>query len=88
MPLIFVASGVIEMRNCNKKNIVKTDMDYLILYDAKDIQEIFALESISGARKLMNSPGFPVMKVGRKLLVTKGNLVEFIKQHETSKIFF
>lgn len=62
--------------------------DYLVLYTAQDIQKIFSLESISGARKLMNSSGFPSMKVGRKLLVTKGNLVEFIRQHETSKVFF
>lgn len=71
-----------------KKKQFRSDDDYLVLYTAKDIQKIFSLESISGARKLMKAPGFPSMKIGRTLLVTKGNLVEFIRQHETSKVFF
>ena len=62
--------------------------DYLTIYTAKDVQQIFSLESLSSARRLMNRPGFPAMKVGRSLRVTKGNLIEYIKQHEKSAIFF
>lgn len=62
--------------------------DYLTIYTAKDVQRIFSLESISGARKLMNRPGFPAMRIGRSLRVTKGNLIEYIKQHETANVYF
>ena len=62
--------------------------DYLTLYTAEDVKEIFSLESISSARRLMNSPGFPAMKVGRSLRVTKGNLVNYIKQYSQAHIYY
>lgn len=62
--------------------------DYLTIYTAQDIQKIFSLESLSAARKLMNRPGFPAMRIGRSLRVTKGNLIEYIKQNDRSKIYF
>lgn len=65
-----------------------TGEDYLTIYTAKDVQRIFSLESLSSARRLMNRPGFPAMRVGRALRVTRGNLIEYIKQNERSKIFF
>ena len=62
------------------------DDDNLVLYDANDIQKIFSLGSISTARKLMNTPAFPSMRVGRKLLITKGNLKKYIATYSQDKI--
>lgn len=61
--------------------------DYLTFYTSKDIQRIFALESLTSARRLMNSPGFPSMRVGRGLRVTRHNLLKYISQNEKSKIY-
>lgn len=71
----------------NKVQCANSD-DYLTLYTAEDVQKIFALESISSARRLMNSPGFPVMRIGRSLRVTKGNLVNYIKQYSQAHIYY
>lgn len=49
-----------------------------VLYDAAQIQEIFHLDSISSARRLMNHPAFPSMRVGRKLLVLDWELNKFL----------
>ena len=65
---------------------VIADNDDLVLYTPEDIQRIFSLESIEGARRLMNTPGFPLMRIGRNLRVTKGELKRFIKQNKNTKI--
>lgn len=58
----------------------------LVIYDSEDIQRIFKLQSISSARRLMNHPAFPLMRIGRALLVTEDNLKKFIKDNGTSFI--
>lgn len=60
--------------------------DELVIYTAKDVQEIFHLNSIQTARRLMNNPSFPLMRVGRKMLVTKENLEKFIKQNGSKNL--
>lgn len=60
--------------------------DSLILYTAKDVQKIFKLDSISSARKLMNHPAFPSMRIGRSLRVTKKDLVRFVEANHNSYI--
>lgn len=70
-----------------KSTIEGDPNDYLMIYTAKDIQKIFSLESLASARRLMNSPGFPSMKVGRGLRVTRHNLLKYISQNERSKIY-
>ena len=57
-----------------------------VLYDAKQIQEMFHLESISSARRMMNHPAFPSMRVGRRLLVTDYQLAKFLKENDRSYI--
>lgn len=58
----------------------------LVIYNAEDIQRIFKMKSISSARRLMNHPAFPLMRVGRALLVTEDNLKRFIRDNGTSFI--
>ena len=58
----------------------------LVIYDSEDVQRIFKLQSISSARRLMNHPAFPLMRIGRALLVTEDNLKQFIKDNGTSFI--
>lgn len=60
--------------------------DSLVLYTAEDIQKIFKLKSIAAARKLMNHPAFPTMRIGKALRVTEKNLIRFIEANQNSYI--
>lgn len=71
------------------KNIVKKilDEDALTLFTPEDIRDIFKLSSTSTARKLMNQPSFPLMRIGRRMRVTKENLIRFIKDNGTTVFY-
>ncbi len=62
------------------------DEDALTIYGAEDVQRIFKLGSIDSAYKLMKHPAFPLMRIGKQMKVTKGNLVKFIEANSTSDI--
>ena len=68
-----------------KKSYPEEDVS-LVMYGPEDVQRIFKLQSISSARRLMNHPAFPLMRVGRALLVTEDNLKRFIRDNATSFI--
>ena len=48
--------------------------------DAKRLAEALSI-SKSGAYALMNQKGFPVLKIGGRKLVTKPDLIEWIRDH-------
>lgn len=50
-------------------------------YTAKDIQDIFHL-SKNNAYKLMNSDGFPCMRIGKKLLVSVEELKKWQNKYK------
>lgn len=56
------------------------------LYDVKQIKDIFHLESLSSARRLMNHPAFPSLRIGRKLLVTEWELMTFLEANSEGYI--
>ena len=51
--------------------------------DAKHLSEALSILSISksGAYALMNQKGFPVLKIGGRKLVTKPDLIIWIRDH-------
>ena len=56
-----------------------TDMPDII--DAKILAETLSI-SKSGAYALMAEPGFPVLKIGGRKLVTKPDLIEWIQSRK------
>ena len=48
------------------------------IIDAKILAETLSI-SKSGAYSLMNEPGFPVLKIGGRKLVTKPDLIRWIQ---------
>lgn len=48
--------------------------------DAKHLSEALSI-SKSGAYALMNQKGFPVLKIGGRKLVTKPDLIVWIRDH-------
>ncbi len=50
------------------------------IIDAKILAETLSI-SKSGAYALMNEPGFPVLKIGERKLVTKPDLIGWIESH-------
>ena len=54
------------------------DDDSLVMYSAKEVQQIFRFKSIDSARRLLNHPALTVMQIGRSKLVTKKELKKFI----------
>ena len=51
------------------------------IIDAKILAEALSI-SKSGAYTLMNAPGFPVLKIGGRKLVTKPDLIEWIQSRK------
>lgn len=70
------------------KELVKVlvNDETLTVYTAEDVQKIFGLGSIDTAYRLMRSPAFPSMRIGKALRVTKGNLIKFIDANSTKDI--
>ena len=52
--------------------------------DAKQIAEALQI-SKAGAYKLLNSPGFPTLRIGGRKLVMKNDLIEWLKSHTNRK---
>lgn len=82
-----------NIEDCNTAEDIKTivkkilDEDTLTLFTPEDIRDIFKLSSTSTARKLMNQPSFPLMRIGRRMRVTKENLIKFIKDNGTTMFY-
>lgn len=70
------------------KDLVKVlvNDETLTVYGAADVQKILGLGSIDTAYRLMRSPAFPSMRIGKALRVTKGNLIKFIDANSTKNI--
>ena len=54
--------------------------DMIPMYDVKEIQRVFNC-SKNTAYNLMNSPGFPTVKIGRRLYVEKDALEGWLKRN-------
>ena len=63
---------------------MKNDFD-IIMYTVKDICGIFKC-SLSQAYELVNANGFPSMRVGRKILVEKRALENWIERSRGKRI--
>ena len=57
----------------------------IIMYTVKDIQNIFRC-SLSQAYELVNANGFPAIKVGRKILVEKKALENWLDKSRGKRI--
>jgi hypothetical protein len=57
----------------------------IVMYTVKDIRCIFRC-SLSQAYELVNADGFPSMKIGRKILVEKRALENWIEKSRGKRI--
>ena len=59
--------------------------DNIIMYTVRDIQNIFQCGS-SQAYSLVNTAGFPSIRIGRKILVEKKALEIWLDKNKSKKI--
>ena len=67
------------------KNGMATQFDQLpLMLNAQQIAETLGL-SRAGAYELLHSKGFPTLKVGKRLMVSKENFISWINRNSQSE---
>ncbi len=67
------------------KNGMATQFDQLpLMLNAQQIAETLGL-SRAGAYELLHSKGFPTLKVGKRLMVSKENFINWINRNSQSE---
>ena len=67
------------------KNSMATQFDQLpLMLNAQQIAETLGL-SRAGAYELLHSKGFPTLKVGKRLMVSKENFIGWINRNSQSE---
>ena len=67
------------------KNSMATQFDQLpLMLNAQQIAETLGL-SRAGAYELLHSKGFPTLKVGKRLMVSKENFISWINRNSQSE---
>ena len=63
-----------------KKSMYKTYEELPLYLNADTVAELLGI-SISSAYELMNEEGFPSVRIGKRLIVPKGNLQAWVEAH-------
>ena len=63
-----------------KMSVCKSYDDLPLFLNASLVSQMLGV-SISTAYELMNEPGFPVLRVGSRMVVPKDKFVEWVSQH-------
>lgn len=63
-----------------KMSVCKSYDDLPLFLNASLVSQVLGM-SISTAYELMNKPGFPVLRVGSRMVVPKDKFVEWVSQH-------
>ena len=63
-----------------KMSVCKSYDDLPLFLNASLVSQVLGM-SISTAYELMNEPGFPVLRVGSRMVVHKDKFVEWVSQH-------
>ena len=63
-----------------KMSVCKSYDDLPLFLNASLVSQVLGM-SISTAYELMNEPGFPVLRVGSRMVVPKEKFVEWVSQH-------
>ena len=63
-----------------KRSVCKSYDDLPLFLNAELVSQVLGV-SISTAYELMNEPGFPVLRVGSRMVVPKDKFVEWVSQH-------
>lgn len=62
-------------------NYSKTSYDQLpIMLNANNIAQTLGI-SRAGAYELMHSKGFPTLRIGKRMMVSKDHFIEWIEKH-------
>ena len=63
-----------------KMSVCKSYDDLPLFLNASLVSQVLGM-SISTAYELMNEPGFPVLRVGSRMVVPKDKFGEWVSQH-------
>lgn len=64
--------------------IYKSVQDFPVLLDARDIKIITKL-SRAGTYNLLNSEAFPIMRIGKRILISKEDFIYWLSGHHDGK---
>ena len=63
-----------------KKSIYKSDEELPLMLNADTVTDVLGI-SISSAYELMHEDGFPVLKVGSRMVVPKEKFIQWVQEH-------
>ena len=63
-----------------KESIYKTYEDLPLFLNAATVAKVLGVSPSSGY-ELMHEPGFPVLKIGSRMVVPKERFIQWVKEH-------
>ena len=63
-----------------KESSYKSYDDLPLFLNADTVAKVLGI-SISSAYELMHEPGFPVLRIGNRLVVPKEQFIQWVKEH-------
>ena len=63
-----------------KKSVYKSYDDLLLFLNSEMVAQVLGV-SPSSAYELMHEPGFPVLRIGRRMVVPKEQFIQWVKEH-------
>ena len=71
-----VVEGVIKMKESAYKNYAKLPL----FLNSKTVAKVLGVSPSSGY-ELMHEPGFPVLRIGNRMVVPKEQFIQWVKEH-------
>ena len=71
-----VVEGVIKMKESAYKNYEELPL----LLNSKTVAKVLGVSPSSGY-ELMHEPGFPVLRIGNRMVVPKEQFIQWVKEH-------
>ena len=63
-----------------KKSVYKSYDDLLLFLNSEMVVQVLGV-SPSSAYELMHEPGFPVLRIGRRMVVPKEQFIQWVAEH-------
>lgn len=63
-----------------KKSVYKSYDDLLLFLNSEMVVQVLGV-SPSSAYELMHEPGFPVLRIGRRMVVPKEQFIQWVTEH-------
>lgn len=63
-----------------KKSVYKSYDDLLLFLNSEMVAQVLGVSPYS-AYELMHEPGFPVLRIGRRMVVPKEQFIQWVTEH-------